>query len=93
MPTLDDLDNKMKQIDKCKHYVYNNNDITKIVEEKKRFRKAPINYAVTKNELLKDIVSCVDLLLTIEIFRFFSFSRKLHEMKKIMNEKLNSVNN
>lgn len=60
LPTLDDLDNKIKQIDKCKHYVYNNNDITKIVEEKKRFRKAPINYAVTKNELLKDIVRLID---------------------------------
>jgi hypothetical protein len=36
--------------------VYNNNDITKIVQEKKRFRKTPINYAVTKNELLKEIV-------------------------------------
>jgi len=56
LPTLDDLENKIKEIDKCKHYVYNNNDITKIVEEKKRFRKAPINYAVTKNELLKEIV-------------------------------------
>jgi len=56
LPTLDDLDNKIKEIEKCKHYVYNNNDITKIVQEKKRFRKAPINYAVTKNELLKEIV-------------------------------------
>ena len=56
LPTLDDLDNKIKEIEKCKHYVYNNNDITKIVQEKKRFRRAPINYAVTKNELLKEIV-------------------------------------
>lgn len=56
MPTLDDQEMKIKQIEKCKHYVYNNSDITKIVEEKKRFRKTPINYAVTKNELLKEIV-------------------------------------
>jgi RNA polymerase-associated protein RTF1 len=56
LPTLQVLENKMKEIDKCKHYVYNNNDISKIVEEKRRFRKAPINYAVTKNELLKEIV-------------------------------------
>lgn len=60
LPTLDDLETKNKQIDKCKHYVYNNNDITKIVEEKKRFRKAPINYAVTKNELLKEIEMAKD---------------------------------
>ncbi len=61
MPTLNDLDNKIKAIEKCKHYVYNNNDITKIVEEKKRFRKAPINYAVTKNELFKEIVSSIQI--------------------------------
>jgi RNA polymerase-associated protein RTF1 len=51
----------MKSIDKFKHYVYNNNDITQIVEEKKRFRRAPINYAVTKNELLKEIVCYLKL--------------------------------
>lgn len=28
-----------------------------MVEEKSRFRKAPINYAMTKTELLKEIVS------------------------------------
>lgn len=48
----------MKEIEKCKQYVYNNNDITQIVQEKKRFRKAPINYAMSKNELLKEIVGC-----------------------------------
>jgi hypothetical protein len=46
----------MKAIEKFKHYVYNDKDITKIVEEKKRFRKVPINYAMSKNELLKEIV-------------------------------------
>ncbi|CAF1464538.1 unnamed protein product [Adineta steineri] len=55
LPTLEDVENKIKAIDKCKHYVYNNNEITKIVEEKNRFRKAPINYAMSKNELLKEI--------------------------------------
>ncbi|CAF4010981.1 unnamed protein product [Rotaria magnacalcarata] len=55
LPTLDDLEKKINEIEKYKHYVYNNTDITKIVQEKKRFRKAPINYAVTKNELLKEI--------------------------------------
>ncbi|CAF1203249.1 unnamed protein product [Adineta steineri] len=55
LPTLEDVENKIKAVDKCKHYVYNNNEITKIVEEKNRFRKAPINYAMSKNELLKEI--------------------------------------
>lgn len=57
LPTLKDVENKIKAIDKCKHYVYSNKDITKMVEEKSRFRKAPINYAMTKTELLKEIVS------------------------------------
>ncbi len=56
LPTLEDLENKIKEIDKWKHYVYSNKDISKIVEEKGRFRKVPINYAMTKNELNKEIV-------------------------------------
>jgi len=39
LPTLDDQEMKIKQIEKCKHYVYNNSDITKIVEEKKTISK------------------------------------------------------
>jgi RNA polymerase-associated protein RTF1 len=53
---LENVENKIKEIEKCKQYIYNNTDITKIIEEKKRFRKAPINYAMTKNELHKEIV-------------------------------------
>lgn len=56
MPSVECLEKKIEAIGKCKHYVLNDADITKIVEEKSRFRKAPINYAVTKNELLKEIV-------------------------------------
>ncbi len=56
LPTLQDLENKIEAIDKCKHYVYSNKDISKIVEEKRRFRKVPINYAMTKNELMKELV-------------------------------------
>ena len=56
LPNLECLEKKVTAIGKCKHYVLNDADITKIVEEKSRFRKAPINYAVTKNELLKEMV-------------------------------------
>ena len=56
LPTLIDLENKTKAIDKFKCYVYNDKDITKMVEEKSRFRKTPINYAMSKNDLLKEIV-------------------------------------
>ena len=43
----------MKIINKYKHYVYSNREIN---EEKRRFLKLPINYAMIKTELLKDIV-------------------------------------
>lgn len=56
LPSLENLEEKSKEIDKYKNYTFKNEDITKIVEEKKRFRKAPINYAMTKNEILKEIV-------------------------------------
>jgi len=76
LPTLDDLENKIKEIEKRKHYVYNNNDITKIVQEKKRFRKAPINYAVTKNELLKEI----------EIAKEENDIERVNELQKQLNQ-------
>ena len=47
----------MAEIDECKQHVLSNADITKMVQEKSRFRKVPINYAMAKNELLKEIVS------------------------------------
>ncbi|CAF5162946.1 unnamed protein product, partial [Rotaria magnacalcarata] len=55
LPTLEQVENKKKKIDQYKDYVYSNNEISKIVEEKQRFRKTPINYAMTKQELFKDI--------------------------------------
>ena len=70
LPNLKDLEEKIKDIDKFKHYVYNNTDITKMVEEKKRFRKVPINYAMTKNELLKEIVRSPTPTLTLTLALF-----------------------
>lgn len=57
LPTLNDREKKIKAIDECKQYVLSNADISKMVEEKSRFRQAPINYAMAKNELLKEIVT------------------------------------
>ena len=56
LPTLEQMEIKMKEIKRYKNHCYSNSEITKIVEEKRRFRKVPINYAMTKNELFKDIV-------------------------------------
>ena len=78
----------MKEIDKFKHYVYSNKDISKMVEEKSRFRKAPINYAMTKNELMKEIVGkfWIRKLISCDF-------RKLQKMKKIKIEKMNYEKN
>ncbi|CAF4606654.1 unnamed protein product [Rotaria sp. Silwood1] len=83
LPTLDDLEKKMKEIEESKHYVYNNNDITHIVQEKKRFRKAPINYAVTKNELLKEIEIAKD---ENDIERETELRKQLTEMEERASE-------
>ncbi|CAF1654882.1 unnamed protein product, partial [Adineta ricciae] len=90
LPTLDDLEKKTKQIDKFKHYVYNNNDITKMVEEKKRFRKAPINYAVTKNELMKEIEIAKD---DNDVERENELRKQLMEMEEKASELDHNCNN
>lgn len=55
LPTLEVREKKMEEIERCKRYAYTDREITKIVQENSRFRKAPVNYAVTKTELMKDI--------------------------------------
>ncbi|CAF3499645.1 unnamed protein product [Rotaria sp. Silwood1] len=76
LPTLEKVDNKRKEINKFKQYVFSNREITKIVEEKKRFRKAPINYAMTKQELLKEI----------DIARDENDIKKENELRKKLDE-------
>ena len=57
LPNLEAMEKKIQEIDEGKQYVLKNTDITKIVQEKNRFRKTPINYAMRRNELLEEIVS------------------------------------
>jgi len=52
LPTMEDVENKTKLIQKYTNYSLNEQDIDKIVQEKKRFRKTPINYAVKKKSTL-----------------------------------------
>ncbi|CAF0857191.1 unnamed protein product [Didymodactylos carnosus] len=54
LPTMEDVENKQKTIQKYNNYSLNEKDIDKMVQEKQRFRKTPINYAVKKSLLLKD---------------------------------------
>lgn len=56
LPTLDEIEKKRKDINKYKQHTYSDREISKIVKEKQRFRKVPVNYAVAKQELWKDIV-------------------------------------
>ncbi|UJR09158.1 hypothetical protein I4U23_013406 [Adineta vaga] len=83
LPTVKDLDNKVTEINKCKQYVLSNQDISKIVEEKSRFRKTPINYAMAKNELLKEIDIAKD---ENDIERETELRKKLNETEQRASE-------
>lgn len=53
LPTLEEVDTKAKQFNEAQHYMYNEEDIDKIVAEKQKFRKTPFNYAQKKNHLMR----------------------------------------
>ncbi|XP_015751507.1 PREDICTED: RNA polymerase-associated protein RTF1 homolog [Acropora digitifera] len=53
LPTLDDIDSKAKGFNDARHYMYNEEDIDKIVAEKQKFRKTPFNYAQKKSHLMR----------------------------------------
>ena len=51
LPTNLEIQEKLKVIEEAKHIVLNNEDICRIVEEKEKFRKVPVNYAMAKARL------------------------------------------
>ncbi|WAR18795.1 RTF1-like protein [Mya arenaria] len=53
VPSMEDVQRKLKDIQSAHQYKYNDDDIEKIVAEKKKFKKNPHNYAVKKTDLLK----------------------------------------
>ncbi|KAH3850855.1 RNA polymerase-associated protein RTF1 homolog [Dreissena polymorpha] len=53
LPSTEDIARKLKEIQSAHQYKYNEDDIDKIVAEKKRFKKNPHNYALKKTDLLK----------------------------------------
>ncbi|XP_052106879.1 RNA polymerase-associated protein RTF1 homolog isoform X2 [Mytilus californianus] len=53
LPTVDDIEKKVKDIAEAANYKFKENDIEEIVAEKQRFKKNPHNYAVKKTILLK----------------------------------------
>lgn len=53
LPTLDDVEKKIKDVQTAINYQYKEGDIESIVREKERFKKNPHNYAMKKTELMK----------------------------------------
>ena len=51
LPTNLEIREKLKVIEEARSFVLNNDDICRIVEEKERFRKVPVNYAMAKARL------------------------------------------
>lgn len=53
-PTLDHVNNKIKEVKEALMYEFKEEDIEKIVAEKERFRSHPTNYAMKKTQLMKE---------------------------------------
>uniref|UniRef100_A0A1B6LL48 Plus3 domain-containing protein n=2 Tax=Graphocephala atropunctata TaxID=36148 RepID=A0A1B6LL48_9HEMI len=54
IPTVQDLDAKLRDIKEAMIYEFKEEDIEKIVKEKERFKQNPYNYAMKKTQLMKD---------------------------------------
>ncbi|CAK8677400.1 unnamed protein product [Clavelina lepadiformis] len=55
LPTFDDIKKKQAAINKARSYIFKDTDIDRIVKEKSRFRKTPINYARSKTDIMRQI--------------------------------------
>lgn len=54
LPTLELIDQKLRDIKEAVHYEFKDEDVNKIIEEKNRFRQRPTNYAMKKTCLMKE---------------------------------------
>ncbi|KAL6425421.1 hypothetical protein ACFW04_009541 [Cataglyphis niger] len=54
VPTFDEVDQKLKDINEALLYEYKEEDIEKIVREKERFKQTPYNYAMKKAQLMRE---------------------------------------
>jgi RNA polymerase-associated protein RTF1 len=57
LPTVFEIDKKVREIEKRKNTSLKEEDIDQIIIEKQKFRKNPHNYALTKNRLLREMVN------------------------------------
>ena len=56
LPTVPDVEKKIKDIRSTYNYRLNESDVHQIVQEKQKFKKNPHNYAMKKTALLKEKV-------------------------------------
>ncbi|XP_019849879.1 PREDICTED: RNA polymerase-associated protein RTF1 homolog [Amphimedon queenslandica] len=54
LPTLFEVEKKVKEIEKYKSASLKEEDIDRIIQEKQKFQKNPHNYALTKNRLMRE---------------------------------------
>jgi hypothetical protein len=54
LPTLEFVKNKSAEIKEAINYEFTSEDIDKIVAQKERFHKHPVNYAMHKARLMKE---------------------------------------
>merc|ERR1712062_791559 len=54
LPTIEFVKAKAKEIKQAVNYNYTSDDIDKIVAQKEKFQRHPINYAMTKARLVKE---------------------------------------
>ncbi|XP_029671348.1 RNA polymerase-associated protein Rtf1 [Formica exsecta] len=54
VPTFDEVEQKLKDINEALLYEYKEEDIEKIVREKERFKQTPYNYAMKKAQLMRE---------------------------------------
>lgn len=53
LPTVAAIERKLADLKQARTYTYNNSDIDKIISEKLRFKKNPVNFAMHKSQLMK----------------------------------------
>ncbi|XP_074661868.1 RNA polymerase-associated protein RTF1 homolog [Tubulanus polymorphus] len=76
LPTIQEIEQKEKDIQRAINYKFNEDDIDRIVSEKKKFKKNPHNYAMQKTHLIK----------TKEMAEITGDDDKLQEAKRELDE-------
>lgn len=54
LPTIESVKLKEKEIKKALNYSFTSDDVSKIVKQKEKFQRNPVNYAMYKARLIKD---------------------------------------